>query len=669
MIASGLREPAGVAFRDRALYVSAISRILRFDDIERRLADPPAPGRRQRPPSRRRASWPQVHRVRSGRQALRAVGVPCNVCELDPDRYGIIARMNPDGSGLEVFARGLRNSVGFDWDPRTKELWFTDNGRDMTSATTCRPDTLNHAPRAGLRFGFPVLPRRDDPGPGVRPQASVLASSSRPRRSSVRTSPRSACASTRGTSFPAAYRNRVFIAEHGSWNRSAKIGYRVTMVTLDGDKAVRYEPFAEGWLQGAERMGTPGGRAGRAGWLAAGVRRRRRRDLPDPLQGAVESAERVSCARRGDRHSRDALRYPSAGSPKLRRPTKRGRHARSHRQFAARASSPSQPSCSGAPALPALAADLTVGLGTDVTAIDPHYHNLTPNNNVAAHLFGYLVAAQREVAARAGARHRVEDGRPADVGVQAAQRRQVPRRQRVHRGRRRRVDRARADGAEQPVAVHRVHEADQGNDRRRSVHDPLQDGGAVSADAVGHDAGRDHLEERGEGVDRRFQQRQGGDRHRPVQARPLREERSHRARAQRRLLGRQDAVGQGDAAPPAAGRRARRGAAVGRRPGDRERADLRRRAARARTSGSPSIRTVADRLIYLHMDSDRDVSPFVTDKAGQAAREESAQGSARAQGDLEGDQPAGDRREGDGGRGDSRRASSSPISCSARRRT
>ena len=144
----------------------------------------------------------------------------------------------------------------------------------------------------------------------------------------------------------------------------------------------------------------------------------------------------------------------------------------------------------------ALAADLTIGIGADVTAIDPHYHNVTPNNNVAAHIFDYLVLRDERQKPIPGLAESLEDRRSADLGVQAAQGRQVPRRQRLHRGRRRRVDRARAAGAEQPVAVHRVHQADQGNDRRRSVHDPLQDGDAVSADADRHDAGRDHLEAR-----------------------------------------------------------------------------------------------------------------------------------------------------------------------------
>ncbi len=173
VIASGLREPAGVAFRDRALYVSAISRILRFDDIERRLADPPPPVVvTDRLPGDGHHGRKFIAFGPDGKLYVN-VGVPCNVCEADPDRYGIIARMNPDGSGLEVFARGLRNSVGFDWDPRTKELWFTDNGRDKLGDDV----PPGHAqPRAARRTAFrlSLLPRRHDPGPGVRPQAPVL---------------------------------------------------------------------------------------------------------------------------------------------------------------------------------------------------------------------------------------------------------------------------------------------------------------------------------------------------------------------------------------------------------------------------------------------------------------------------------------------------------------
>ena len=255
VIATGLRDPAGVAFRDGALYVSAISRILRFDDIEKRLANPPAPVVIiDRFPTEGHHGRKFIAFGPDGKLYV-PVGVPCNVCELDPDRYGVIMRMNPDGSGLEVFARGLRNSVGFDWDPRTRELWFTDNGRDRLGDDV-PPDTLNHAPRAGLRFGFPychagALP---DPEFGEKQPCSAF------RAPAQNLGPHVASLGMRfytGSQFPAAYRNRIFIAEHGSWNRSQKIGYRVTMVTLDGNKALRYEPFAEGWLQGDRVWGRP----------------------------------------------------------------------------------------------------------------------------------------------------------------------------------------------------------------------------------------------------------------------------------------------------------------------------------------------------------------------------------------------------------------------------
>src|SRR5262249_12611067 len=147
-----------------------------------------------------------------------AVGMPCNVCERDPDRYGLIARMNADGGALDIYVRGLRNSVGFDWDPRTKELWFTDNGRDYLG-DDAPPDTLTHAPRAGLRFGFPYCHGGSLPDPeyGHAHRCSEFAAPAQ------KLGPHVAALGMRfytGTQFPAAYRGRIFIAEHGSWNRS-----------------------------------------------------------------------------------------------------------------------------------------------------------------------------------------------------------------------------------------------------------------------------------------------------------------------------------------------------------------------------------------------------------------------------------------------------------------
>ena len=255
-IASGLRDPAGVAFRNGALYVSAVSRILRFDDIERRLANPPEPVVvSDRFPTDGQHGRKFIAFGPDGKLYV-PVGAPCNICEPDPDRYANIMRMNADGSGLEVFARGARNSVGFDWDPRTGELWFTSNGRDYLGDDS-PPDTLNRAPRAGLHFGYPYCHAGTiaDPEFGAKRPCSAFTPPAQ------RLGPHVAALGMRfytGKQFPERYRGQIFIAEHGSWNRSAKIGYRVTLVRLDGaGNAVSYEPFAEGWLQGNAVWGRP----------------------------------------------------------------------------------------------------------------------------------------------------------------------------------------------------------------------------------------------------------------------------------------------------------------------------------------------------------------------------------------------------------------------------
>jgi glucose/arabinose dehydrogenase len=254
-IASNLKSPAGVAFRDGALYVSAINRILRFDDIEDHLADPPAPVVvSDRFPSETHHGWKFIAFGPDGKLYV-PVGAPCNICEPDPDRYANIMRMNVDGSGLEVYARGVRNTVGFDWEPRNGALWFTDNGRDMLG-DDLPPDELNRAVRPGENFGYPYCHAGSiaDPEYGRKHPCSDFVAPVQALGAHV------AALGMRfytGTQFPAAYRNQIFIAEHGSWNRSAKVGYRITLVRLDGAKAVSYEPFASGWLQGQEAWGRP----------------------------------------------------------------------------------------------------------------------------------------------------------------------------------------------------------------------------------------------------------------------------------------------------------------------------------------------------------------------------------------------------------------------------
>jgi len=246
LVGRGLRSPNGVAVRDGALYVAEISRILRFDEIEARLDRPPAPVVvTDRYPTDGHHGWKFIAFGPDGWLYV-PVGAPCNVCLPPGPLHETITRMKPDGSAIEVFARGVRNSVGFDWQPGTRDLWFTDNGRDWLGDDR-PPDELNHAPKSGLHFGFPYChgraiadPQfgRDKPCADYTPPAAELG-------------PHVAALGMRfytGAMFPPQYRGRIFIAEHGSWNRSTPIGYRVTTVQLEGDRVVGYEPFATGWL-------------------------------------------------------------------------------------------------------------------------------------------------------------------------------------------------------------------------------------------------------------------------------------------------------------------------------------------------------------------------------------------------------------------------------------
>ena len=255
-IASGLKTPSGVAFHDGALFVGEINRVTRYDNIESSLETPPKPVVvNDTFPSDQHHGWKFIAFGPDGMLYV-PVGAPCNVCEPDA-RHGIIARMKPDGSGLETYAKGVRNSVGFDWHPVTKELWFTDNGRDLLGDDV-PPDELNHAPRIGLDFGFPYCFAGDikDPEFGEKNPCSAFEPPAQ------KLGPHVASIGMRfytGKMFPEEYRNQIFIAEHGSWNRSTPIGYRVTLVKLDvaGQKAVSYTPFAEGWLNGTTVTGRP----------------------------------------------------------------------------------------------------------------------------------------------------------------------------------------------------------------------------------------------------------------------------------------------------------------------------------------------------------------------------------------------------------------------------
>lgn len=254
-VASGLQAPNGIAFRDGALYVAEISRILRYDGIERRLADPPEPvvvldGL----PTERLHGWKYLRFGPDGWLYFQ-IGAPCNICLSADERFAAILRVRPDGSGLEVFAHGVRNSVGFDWHPTTGVLWFTDNGRDRLGDDV-PPEELNRAPEPGLHFGYPFCHAGTIPDPEYGDGRSCDEFQPPALRMGAHVAPLGMRFYT-GTMFPPPYRNRIFLAQHGSWNRSVPDGYRVISVTVVDGIVESSEVFIDGWLREEGAWGRP----------------------------------------------------------------------------------------------------------------------------------------------------------------------------------------------------------------------------------------------------------------------------------------------------------------------------------------------------------------------------------------------------------------------------
>ena len=254
ILASGLNRPNGVAFKDGDLYVAEVSRILRYRDIEAHLDNPPQPEIvNDAFPTDRAHGWKFIRFGPDGLLYV-PVGAPCNICA-SPDPYASIGRLDPSTGAFEVVSRGVRNSVGFDWHPETGEMWFTENGRDWMG-DDLPPDELNRVAADGQHFGYPYCHGTDiaDPAFGAQRGCGEFIAPVQ------ELGPHVAALGMRfytGNMFPAEYRNQIFIAEHGSWNRTRKIGYRLTLVRLAADGAVSYEPFAEGWLQGESNWGRP----------------------------------------------------------------------------------------------------------------------------------------------------------------------------------------------------------------------------------------------------------------------------------------------------------------------------------------------------------------------------------------------------------------------------
>lgn len=249
VIASGLNMPNGVAFRDGALYVAEISRIHKFSDIESKLD---APGKStviyDKFPTESHHGWKYIAFGPDGKLYV-PVGAPCNICESKEPIYASIHRMNADGSGLELFASGVRNTVGFTWHPQTKNMWFTDNGRDMMGDDV-PPCELNTATAAGQHFGYPYCHGGTIKDPEFGNKRACSDFIQPVQNLGAHVAPLGLKFYT-GSMFPDAYRNNIILAEHGSWNRSKKSGYKLSLVKVQNGKSVGYESFATGWLDEA----------------------------------------------------------------------------------------------------------------------------------------------------------------------------------------------------------------------------------------------------------------------------------------------------------------------------------------------------------------------------------------------------------------------------------
>lgn len=254
-IDNGLKLPIGIDFYNNDLYVSDLSRIKKYKNILKNLKHPPTaiiinstfPGQRHH--------GGKFIKIGPDKKLYVTIGAPCNVCLEKDERFATITRIDLNGKNFEVYARGVRNSVGFDWHPVTKELWFTDNGRDRMGDNK-PPDELNRSHKKDQHYGFPFVHGKQikDPKywsenlkinftpPEYELQAHVASLGMR---------------FYTGNMFPDYYKNGIFISEHGSWNRSNKIGYRVSFIKIKDNKAVSYEIFASGWLENENAWGRP----------------------------------------------------------------------------------------------------------------------------------------------------------------------------------------------------------------------------------------------------------------------------------------------------------------------------------------------------------------------------------------------------------------------------
>ena len=247
VLLKGLDEPNGVAVVDDGLFVAEIARVTRFGPLgQPGFEKNPATMVYQDLPHETHHAYKIIKKGPDGSLYL-AIGVPCNVCEPEDPRYGTIIKLHPDGTQPQRLAKGIRNSMGIDWDPETKDLWFTDNGRDGLG-DDIPPDELNHLNHVGLDYGFPHCFGKEVLDPDLGQTNDCQQSTPPAFEFKAHVAPLG-LHFYQGERFPKGYNHQLFIAQHGSWNRTQPSGYQVTTVTFDGNRnPVSEMPLVTGWL-------------------------------------------------------------------------------------------------------------------------------------------------------------------------------------------------------------------------------------------------------------------------------------------------------------------------------------------------------------------------------------------------------------------------------------
>lgn len=254
LVAEDLNMPSGLAFKEDDLYVADVDKILKFTNIDANLEQPVIELFFNDLPDDDHHGWKFIRFAPNG-DLIIPVGAPCNICEAPTDKHARILALDMNTKTLTELAKGVRNTVGFDYHPLTNQLWFSDNGRDMMSDDV-PGDEINRLIDVGSHFGYPYFHAGDVADPEF----------SKGKKSSDYIFPEYTLGAHvaplgvhfyRGQQFPKSYKNQLFVAEHGSWNRTKKSGYKVALLTIENSKVVNYQAFISGFMQAEKTFGRP----------------------------------------------------------------------------------------------------------------------------------------------------------------------------------------------------------------------------------------------------------------------------------------------------------------------------------------------------------------------------------------------------------------------------